>query len=495
MSIYREPMKLIWKTVCALALWLWLAGSVEAASKPKPSPWESSIVTIEATRLQYDYIQPWTQRNETSKKQGVVIGPGQILTTAEYLNDLVLARLQKQGRGPWVNAQLVWIDYHANLALLTTTNTNFWRGLKPVVLADPTPAAGSVQILRWRNGNLENRQAEIARLAVRRNRLSFLDQLIMDVDSEITGVGWGEPVTRDGKLVGLAYTQDGNNCQVIPSIFIKWVLNGANSKPRRQLGFFDFIWQKAENPATLSFLKLPGEPRGVIIIDKVTGPTHSSLLQPRDILLQVEGFKIDTTGNYADPDYGQLVLENLAARGKFAGDKVRMTVWREGRQMELDYPLPKVDYSLEMVPEEDFDRTPEYLVAGGLVFVPLNEPFMRSWGGDWRRKAPFRLTYFTQEKPTAERPSRVLLTLVLPDPINIGYQEFRFQPVDKVNGKTICQLSDLVAALEQPQGGYHRLEFSPGESVRTMILDAAAMEKATQRVLEKYGVPKDRVIH
>jgi hypothetical protein len=95
------------------------------------SPWEKSIVTVEVTRKQYDFIQPWTQRNETFKKQGVVFGPGQVLTTADYLNDLVLARLQKDGRGKWYAAKLAWIDYHANLALLTAADTNFWNGLNP----------------------------------------------------------------------------------------------------------------------------------------------------------------------------------------------------------------------------------------------------------------------------------------------------------------------------------------------------------------------------
>jgi hypothetical protein len=491
----RTGIREFWRVAVIAAAWLAIGQSGFAGAKAERSPWEDSIVTVEVTRRQYDFIQPWTQRNETYKKQGVVLGPNQILTTADYLNDLSLARLQKNGRGPWVGATLAWIDYHADLAVLTTTNAEFWRGLKTVSLADPAPTAGSLQIMRWRNGNLENRKGEIARLAVRRSRLSFIEHLTLEVDSEINGAGWSEAVTIGGKLAGLTTSQDGNNCLAIPAPFIKFAVQGATSNPRRQMGFFDFVWQKAENPATLAQLKLTGEPRGVIIIDKASGADKSGLLKPKDILLQIEGFKIDTDGNYTDPNYGQLLLENLSTRGKYAGDKVRLTLWRDGQQLEVAYPLPRAEYNVEMVPEEVFDQAPEYLVAGGLVFEPLSEPFLRSWGAEWKRKAPFRLTYFDQEKPSEERPARVLLTIVLPDPFNLGYQDYRFLPVDKVNGKIISRMPDLVAAFQQPQNGYHHLEFGPGESVRTMILEAASTEAATRRVMEKYGVPKEKVIN
>ena len=484
-----------WPRAVSAFICLATAMSLFAGEGRERSPWERSMVTVEVTRKQYDFLQPWTQRNETFKKQGVVLGPGQILTTADYLNDLALARLQKNGRGTWYAAKLEWIDYHANLALLSAKDTNFWDGLKPAAFMDPAPSEGSVQIVRWRNGNLESRKGEIARLVVRRAKLSFVEHLMMEVDSEINSAGWGEAVVLGDRLVGLIASQEGNNCTVLPSSFVKFAVQGAGGTPRQYLGFFDFVWQKAENPATLAYLKLPGEPRGVIILDKATGADKSGLLQTKDILLEIEGFKIDTDGNYADPNYGQLLLENLSTRGKFAGDKIHLTLWREGKPLEVDYPLPKADYDVEMVPQAIYDREPDYLIFGGLVFEPLTESYLRSWGGDWRRKAPFRLTYFDQEKPSAERPARVLLSLLLPDPFNLGYQDYRFLPVNKVNGKVISRLPDLVAAFQQPTNGFHVVEFGPGESVRTVVLDAVEAEQATRRVLEKYGVPKEKVIN
>jgi PDZ domain len=121
-------------------------------------------------------------------------------------------------------------------------------------------------------------------------------------------------------------------------------------------------------------------------------------------------------------------------------------------------------------------------------------PYLQSWGADWSRKAPFRLVYATREDPTAEKPSYVVLSLVLPDPYNIGYQESRYLIVEKLNGKKVSTLHDVIVAKESPQDGFHVLEFREGDALRRMVLDAAQIEETTQRVLERYGIDKDRYL-
>jgi hypothetical protein len=457
---------------------------------------ENSLVTIDVSHKQYDYFQPWAVRTENNEKSGVVIAPRQILTTAEYLNDATLIRLQKGGRGLWVNARLQWIDYHANLALVTTGDAGFWKGLQPVLLSDHFPTEGTVQVVRWRNGNREIRKAEITRLSVQRSKLSFLEYFQASLDSEIDGAGWAEAVISDGMVHGLTCSQDAKTTEVIPSPFIRFIMEGAQkgngSYPG--LGFFDFVWQKAENPATLSHLKLPGEPMGVILNEFVGIDGTNALLQTHDVLVQIGDHAIDTDGDYSDPTYGHLSLENLATHNKWAGENVLLKVWRDGQYKEITYPLPKVHYSKELVSEQVFDQAPEYLMAGGLIFQPLTGPYLRNWGSDWRRKAPFRLAYYDQDKPTTTYPSRLLLSLVLPDACNMGYQDYRFMVLDKVNGQAISSLRQLAEALTKPINGFHEVEFAPGEAVHRLVLDAGEMEAATKRVMQRYGIEHDRVL-
>src|SRR4026207_1665355 len=107
---------------------LWVGGvALPLRAAVKENVFEKSIVQVEVTRMQYDYLQPWSKRMGTMQKAGVIIGPDQILTTAVFLADRTLVRLQKGGRGKWWPGEVAWIDYHANVALLTTTNAGFWQ--------------------------------------------------------------------------------------------------------------------------------------------------------------------------------------------------------------------------------------------------------------------------------------------------------------------------------------------------------------------------------
>jgi hypothetical protein len=472
-----------------------LVGVVSFAAQPTKSAWEKSVVTLEITRKHYDYFQPWSQRTESLQKNGVVIGDRQILTTAEYLNDRTLIRVQKNGRGTRYEATLSWIDYHANLALITAEEPKLWQGLRAVRLADPEPGQGNLQVIRWRNGNLEVRKAEFSRFIVKRAKLSFVDCLHMEITSEIAGAGWAEAVVHGSKLLGLASSQDGNTCTVLPSSFVRPILEARHKGTYHGLGYFDFIWQKVENPATLSYLKLTGEPRGVIITDFISESSPTNQLQVRDIILEADGFAIDNEGDYPDPDYGNLSLENLASRHKWAGDTILLKVWRDGKMVSVPYTLPKAEYDVELVPDAVYDQPPEYCVAGGLVFQPLVGPYLRNWGADWQRKAPFRFMYFTEQKKTVARPSLVILSQVLPDACNLGYQDLRFLTVNKVNDRRVNTLNDLTDALNHPVDGFHVVELITSDTVHQLVLDANQASQASNRIRQRYGLEKDQVIH
>jgi hypothetical protein len=116
-------------------------------------------------------------------------------------------------------------------------------------------------------------------------------------------------------------------------------------------------------------------------------------------------------------------------------------------------------------------------------------PYLQTWGPEWKRRAPFRLFYYTTEQPTPEQPALVVLSQVLADGYNIGYQEQRFLVLQSVNHRRISHLTDLREALKCPVNGFHILDFAQGESLQRMVLAAGDAEKAaTRRVLESYGI-------
>ena len=455
--------------------------------------WEKSIVKVEVSRNIYDYYQPWNRRNDRATKIGLVVGERQLLTTAQDLSGRTLVRLQKGGRGKWTNAQVEWIDYHANLALLTTDEAAFWSDLLPANLSGPLPAEGAaLQILRWREGKLENRQAEFTQFAVRPSELSGISHVQLELNSEIQGVGLGEPVVANAHIVGIVASQRSRTCKVIPASFLRTILAARAADNRRGLGYFHFYWQRAENPASLAYLRLPGEPRGVFVLNVPERPDHlAQVLQPRDIILSIDGFAVDMQGDYADPEFGSLMLENLATRGKWAGDDVPMKIWRHGQPLDVTYRLPKYEFAHSLVPAGVFDQPPDYLMVGGLVFQPLTVPYLQRWGAEWERRAPFRFTYYIGEEATREQSGLVILSQVLPDAFNLGYQEQHGFIVDKVNGQRVTSLTELRAALKQPQDNFHIIDFVPNESLQRIVLAAGPVEQAaTRRILARFGIPE-----
>jgi len=460
-----------------------------------PFAWENAIILIQVAGKAYNYIQPWERTKKEVYKSGVVVDGHQIITTADGLADQTEIRLKKQGDGLFSEARLVWIDYQANLAALTTDEKDFWTGLQPARLADPVPITGQVRILRWNDDSLENRQGEIERLTVENSALSFVSVPALKIDSTIPGVGYGEAVTVGDKLIGLACAQGGDAVTAIPSSFIAPILQAERAKTYTGLGYFDFTWDPVENPLNLDYLKLPGPARGVIVKEIGLKPGVVSLVHPRDVILQIDGFDIDAEGNYRDPEYKKLCLENLSSRGKWASMDCKLKIWRDGKEQDIVYKLPQAEYTDELVPEQLFDQDPEYVLAGGFVFVPLSEPYLRSWGPTWRQHSPFRLYYYEMDKVTPERPQRVVLSQVLPYPANIGYEGLRNTVIDEINGMKIRRISDIVTALKSPVGGFDVFKFESGEPVQEAVLDASEMDQVNQEIMAHYHIPADHVLN
>ncbi len=80
------------------------------------------------------------------------------------------------------------------------------------------------------------------------------------------------------------------------------------------------------------------------------------------------------------------------------------------------------------------------------------------------------------------------MTQVLPANSTLGYDEFAYLQVTKVNGQEIKSLSDLAKAASQPiDGGFIKIETH--EDPKQLALDAAQMAEEAQTIQENYGLP------
>lgn len=487
---------------CACALGLLMALGQGALAE-----WAPSMVWIEASAIRHSHYQPWSSSVRTVHKNGIVVEDGKVLTTAEGLENATLLRVRVEGDGRWRLASVDWIDPHANLALLSAAEGDIRPAESTSPFARQVPDSGPVRIWHFLDGRAVSATGTVRRVHVPRVPGRVVAHLMLEVIAEFDaglsdGASGGEEsaaasqiVAAGSEVIGLGAGYDGKLLTVIPASFIAGVLERRQRDPEAALAWYPFSWQNAQSPVTAAFLGLPGRPRGVVVSAVPALSAFSGRLLPRDLILSIDGFEIESDGNYLDPSYGYLSLHNLSTREKFAGDLSTFEIWREGRSLSIELPLPRARYADALVPDRDFGRRPQYAVVGGLVFQPFTADYLRSWGAEWRKSSPFRLRHYLRESPLPGRRHLVVLSQVLPDPFNTGYRDFAFRIVDRVNGQPIANLRDLEAALEHPRDGFHVVELLPDRGPGRIVLDSAGLDEATRRVVDRYGLPEARVIH
>ena len=449
-----------------------------------------SLVEIEITKQSYDYNLPWVVRNQQISKNGVLIDGRQILTTADGLSNQYLCRVKKGGVSRQYIAKVKWVDYHANVAVLSIDTEDFFAGMQSVPLANTIPQSGPLQVYRWRLGRIEERAAEIIRLRSGESKMSYVKYLTLSVSSEIESAGWSEIVCDEHGLIGLTASASSGKLEVLPAAFISNVLAQRKNDTAAGLGYFDFTYMFGKNPALLLSKGLQKSDVGVIVTQINPRDQEDYSLKVGDIILAIDDYYIDSEGKYLDPVYGRLSMSILATHMYNAGEVLPLLVWRDNEEIVINYTLPKANFRDSFIPEQRYDAAPEYLIAGGLVFQPVNGPLLDALGSNM----PMLLDYYRCQKSVQKRDGLVVLSKVLPDDYNLGYERLSLQIVDTVNGHTIDNLYSLQSALKNPIDGFHRIQFLREENLRHIVLDAATIQAATERVLDHYQIPTAKVI-
>ena len=480
----------------ALTLALLIAALLSTAASSRRS-FETGVVALNVTYQVWDEDRPWAKRAPQSRRflATVVEGP-YLLTSSQMVADATLIEVEKLGLASRVSAKVTRIDHDADLALLSVDAEGFFDDLRPVRLADAVPLEGSVESVRWRARQIEVSTSRVSRIEVQPSFTGSVEYPSLFVTTDLRGGGWSEPVFAGGRFVGITVSQDEQTARVLPVDLIATFLDMA----REGEGYPGFAslgirWQVNEDRAVAEFLGLPGEPRGIVVTSTPAGGSAHGVLRPKDILVSLDGHAIDGSGYYRHPRYGLLRYTSIATNGHRAGDILRAVVWREGKPLEIDLPLRRASVELDLVPERRPETPPAYVVAGGLLFRELDGAYLRSWGDDWRKKAPVPLLvwqFLFSEEQTSENRRIVILSSVMPSAYNMGYHDIGDVAVRSINGRPIDSVADVDEAFRHPEGEFHRIALYPNPLRSEIILDATTFERETSAILEEYRIP-DRI--
>ncbi len=453
----------------------------------------AGIVSVRVTGQDWNWRAPWEKQPPWTRTiTGLVVPGKRILVASTAFGNHLLVEVQKLGSEERTVARVVLVDQEGPLALVAVDEPSFWEGLEPLPFARRALTEGTVTIHRWQSsGLLDSYPGTVRQVRSGRHGLSQTSLLTLDVASGTEGLGESEVVVSDGRVAGLLTGRSGDTFAALAVPVLGQFLEGAQQGDWRGFARAGVSWEELTNPALRQWLGLHAGETGIRLTRVAPSGSAGGVLRPDDVLLELGGAKIDATGRYEHPLYGRMLFALLFSDGRKPGETISAKVLRDGERRDLTLPLRRMLPEDDCVPPYVFGRGPDYVIAGGLVFQELTRPYLAAWG-DWPRRAPPRLLIAVDRdalRPDAP-PRFVLLSSVLPDPANLGYQDLRDAIVQRVNGRRIRSLADLRQAFAAPSGPYHVIELLPGQGVDRVVIDVREAEASVAGLRRAYGVLK-----
>ena len=455
-----------------------------------------SLVRVRASIQPYDQFRPWQKKSPYGLNgTGVVLPGGKVLATAALVANRTEVGLEKPGSAEKCAAEVEAIDYEANLALLQPTDKNFLKGFAGVVLGPALRAGDKTEVWQLeRNGEMLRNQAEILSAGVGRYPSDEAGFLLYGVRVSLPkrDDSYTLPLMKDGQLAGMmmGYDRDSQEGTAIPIPMIEHFLKDAADGKYEGFPTLGVSWSTLRDPNLREEVMAPKS--GGLLLTRVNprGTAGKAGLKEGDVLLSVDGFKLDEDGNYRDSLYGPTAVGNLIRTKPTVGSVARFRISRNGREMDLAGTYDRKAREEVSIPTLQFDQAPKYLVVGGMVFQELTGVYLQEWGDKWSERAPQRLVeYFTFQQEKRPDPDKkvVFLSQVLPSPITLGYQQLSGLVLEKMNGREIKNLAELAKAVDEISSGDIVFEFrdEPGK----LILQADGLPAISEKIGKDYGLP------
>src|SRR6266550_273289 len=446
--------------------------SVTQAVQPR----QLSLVRVNVTGQGFDYFRPWQKRAPFSKRAlGAVLSQGRVLVTADLVANQNYVELERAESGEKIAASVEVVDYEANLALLQPQDKKFLDGLAPLELANDTVVGDRVAALQLeQTGALVVTDGLVTAVQVMRYPVEVGEFLTyrLSIALQYRDNSYTVPLVKNNKLAGLLLRYDPRSqlMDAIPApIIAHFLKDAAQPKYAGELGNGGGVYVRGIEPGSA---------------------VEKAGLQEGDILTAVGNFDLDQNGNYVDPLYKKLEFTNLLTTRAYVGDKVPLKIHRQGKPMQLDVTMEHRAPDDYIISPYSRDEAPRYYILGGLIFQELSRQYLREWGPNWLKEAPQRFVYLDHFQwelfPEGHR-HVVVLSQVLPVNGTIGYEDFGYLTVTKVNGKDIHSLDDLAEAVKQPLDGFDRIETEEDPKVIPLDVEQAQNDEPTLRA--NYGIP------
>ncbi len=458
---------------------------------------ELSLVRVNVTGQPFDYFRPWQKKAPFSKRAlGAVLPRDRVLVTADLVANQNYVELERAESGDKTAANVVVVDYEANLALLEPMDKKFLDGLQPLDLALDTVVGD--RLAAWQlesTGALVVTEGIVTTVGMTRYPADVGDFLTyrLSIPMQYRDNSYTVPLVKNKKLAALLLRYDPRTqvLDAIPAPIIAHFLKDAAGEKYQGFPSLGISFFPTRDPQLRNYAGETGKPGGVYVTSvEPASPAAKAGLQPGDIVIAVGDHEIDPNGNYVDALYGKLEFGNLLTAKAYVGDSISFHLQRGGKPLTLNVRLEHRAETDYVVPPYNIDDPPAYYVLGGLIFQELSRQYLKEWGANWQKDAPQDFVYldkFQSELFPEGKQRVVILSQVLPANSTIGYDDFSYLVVKKVNGKEVHSLGELAAAVKTPVNGFDVIETQ--DDPRQLELDASEVAAEAEALQKNYGLP------
>jgi S1-C subfamily serine protease len=461
---------------------------------PQPNgPIQKSLVRITATEVAPDYRAPW---NAGMLGRGIgagfVIDGNRIMTNAHVVSNSRYLTVERDGDPNKYPAKVLFVAHDCDLALITVDSANFYKNMVPLKFGGIPELESTVSAYGYPIGGerMSVTTGIVSRIDFQLYTHSSIDQhLAVQISAQINPGNSGGPVMQNAKVVGVAFQgYSGDVAQgvayMVPTPVINRFLKDVSKGHYDGYVDLGMTYAKLQNPAQRKYLGLKDDGRGVMVETVVQAGPCAKILRPGDVLLSIDNHPIASDGN-VELEGERVEMPEVVER-KFKHNNVKFEIWRDKQSTAGSVQLDMVPPYL--MQSHRYDVRPRYVVYGGLLFQPLSLDLLEAYQPTDLRLRHF-FDFYVIDQLYLEHPDVIVLTNILPDPINTYLAPYRGGIVDQINGKKIHTLEELTKVLAEPAERFVIDMIGDGPP---LVLDPKQVEAARERIRMRYNVVREQ---
>ncbi|GAB4835326.1 Protease Do-like 10, mitochondrial [Ancistrocladus abbreviatus] len=449
-----------------------------------------SVVKIFTVSSSPHYFLPWQNKSQRETMgSGFVITGRRILTNAHVVADHTFVLIRKHGSPTKYRAEVHAVGHECDLAILVVESEEFWQGMIHLELGEIPFLQEAVAVVGYPQGgdNISVTKGVVSRVEPTQYVHGATQLMAIQIDAAINPGNSGGPAIMGNKVAGVAFQNLSgaeNIGYIIPVPVIKHFMSGVE-ECGKYVGFcsMGLSCQSMENVQLREHFGMRPEMTGVLVSRINPISDAHRILKKDDIILAFDGVLIANDGTVPFRNRERITFDHLVSMKK-PNEKAEVRVLREGKEYDFTISLHPLQ---PLVPVHQFDKLPSYYIFAGLVFIPLTQPYLHEYGEDWYNTSPRRLCERAlRELPKEYGEQLVILSQVLMDDINAGYERLAELQVKKVNGVEIENLKHLCHLVEDCNEENLRFDL---DDDRVIVLNYQKAKLATSWILKRHRIP------